>query len=324
MSALRVTIRRSKHTKNFTVIANSTLNDERLKLNEQGALDRLLSLPDDWEIHPKDLMKRWGIGKGSLYGIISSLRKTGYMERLVERDADGRVSKYVYIVYDTPQTDLQEAAKQEPVEQEPAKHRVRNARKRPLPGLQEPAQQEPDKRDAYKEQRVTKNREITKNTSTGTGVGTDRDDGLLEISSEGLSAVPVKRRRPGRAKSKAVTESSSETSKRRSSTSSSVTTSKRRSRSIAPPPITIDQGERSSRWDDNFFECDICPESPCREPEHQKTVKPVKVEMEEKKPAQKRGSRKPSEQTADGAIDSIVAKIESEQLPVAAFMKGVA
>ncbi len=85
-----MTIFRVAKTENFTVLLNDTLRDSRLSLEAIGLLVRLLSRPQDWQVHFEALRRESQIGRDKLRRILRELGKAGYLIRKrIHRD-DGR------------------------------------------------------------------------------------------------------------------------------------------------------------------------------------------------------------------------------------------
>lgn len=96
-------IRRSKPERDFSIIPNSTLQDETLSWQARGMLCYLLSMPVDWVINVKDLAKRSSKnGRDAAQKILNELIETGYVLREQVRDK-GRFVGYNYVVYDLKQ-----------------------------------------------------------------------------------------------------------------------------------------------------------------------------------------------------------------------------
>lgn len=101
------TIFRGKRTRGYTPVSNAVINDDRLALDELGALLKLLSLPANWQMHPGQLRKVWGVGRDRYYRIVDALRAAGYVKRgEMLRGTEQNAGSFVaieYLVYDEPQ-----------------------------------------------------------------------------------------------------------------------------------------------------------------------------------------------------------------------------
>lgn len=90
---------RRKYTANFTTIGNALFNDERLAADELGILAYLRSKPEDWEVKPIQLRKRFGLGRDSMRRIMRSAIKLGWVVARVTRLSNGTIS-VIYEVRD--------------------------------------------------------------------------------------------------------------------------------------------------------------------------------------------------------------------------------
>lgn len=103
-------IRSASPARNFTVIRNEVLNDERLSLAAVGLLCWLIARHDGWQVSVKGLMALWKgsgreIGRDALNGLLRELVEAGYVVRQQSRSESGRMAEMDYVVFDTPQTD---------------------------------------------------------------------------------------------------------------------------------------------------------------------------------------------------------------------------
>lgn len=98
---------RRKHTANFTTIGNALFNDERLEADVVGVLAYLLSRPNDWQVKPVQLRKRFRLGRDSMRRIIRAAIRFGWVVARVTRLSNGTVS-VIYEVRDEPGPELSE------------------------------------------------------------------------------------------------------------------------------------------------------------------------------------------------------------------------
>lgn len=99
-----MSIIRRKVNRNFTIVPNEPVNDERLSFDALGLLTYLLSRPDDWTVKPDQLRARGGNGRDKIRTVVNCLIEAGYIVRRKVRDR--HTKKYVadeYLVYDEPQ-----------------------------------------------------------------------------------------------------------------------------------------------------------------------------------------------------------------------------
>lgn len=83
-------------SKDFTVIHNDFLRDERLGLEEIGMLTKLMSLPEDWNFSIKGLAKILASGERKVSTALNKLMELGYFRRIRLTDKNGRVTDWLY------------------------------------------------------------------------------------------------------------------------------------------------------------------------------------------------------------------------------------
>lgn len=86
----------------YTSISNTPLRDRSLALDAVGFLACIMSLPEDWDFNRAWARKRFDIGREKLDRIIKDLTAAGYIRRMQEREADGRMGASIYIFTDEP------------------------------------------------------------------------------------------------------------------------------------------------------------------------------------------------------------------------------
>jgi hypothetical protein len=96
MSIIRV-----KHSRNFTIIDNAVIRDNRLSLRARGLHHLLLSYPHDWEISIEWLLTQCTEGRNAIYTALAELEESGYLRRYFSRDR-GRFAKIEYEIYEHP------------------------------------------------------------------------------------------------------------------------------------------------------------------------------------------------------------------------------
>jgi hypothetical protein len=89
--------------KNFTMVSNEILNDNRLSWKAKGILSYLLSKPDGWEAQIEDLYKKASDGYSSLRSGIDDLILCGYMElKNVYNEKEGKFTGRYYEFNEVP------------------------------------------------------------------------------------------------------------------------------------------------------------------------------------------------------------------------------
>lgn len=102
VNKLSVTIQRGKHDKEhpYVMISKKMLRDPGLSAKSKGVLCYLLSLPDTWQAHPKQVAKSMGMGKDQIYSSLKELIKTGYATKKEIRKEKGRFGSILYEFYE--------------------------------------------------------------------------------------------------------------------------------------------------------------------------------------------------------------------------------
>ena len=94
------TIRVEKR-KDFTVLSNACLDDERLSLRAVGLLNYMLRQPDDWNFTLEWLAGKHKDGLCAIRSAMEELEAAGYVTRGQSREG-GKFSKNEYIVRESP------------------------------------------------------------------------------------------------------------------------------------------------------------------------------------------------------------------------------
>lgn len=95
-----MSIRKSRHTSNFTVLPNIIFEQE-LTLEAIGLLGCLLKLPHDWVIQKSHLHIQLKVGREKLDRVFKELQDKGFILTIKEYDKNGKFT-YNHIVYDIP------------------------------------------------------------------------------------------------------------------------------------------------------------------------------------------------------------------------------
>lgn len=95
-----------KHSsfENSVIVPNATAQDGALSWAARGLLLYMLSLPSNWRLNEPDLLGRSPKGRDHLRSTLRELEASGYLQRVQERDGQGRVSRSNWHVWDRPQT----------------------------------------------------------------------------------------------------------------------------------------------------------------------------------------------------------------------------
>ena len=93
---------RTRKDRNYTMLDNTFLRDERLSAGAKGVFAYLLFLPEDWVIYQSELANHFSNGRDSIRNIISELEKFGYIIKEKVRANNGTFGGYSYKIIETP------------------------------------------------------------------------------------------------------------------------------------------------------------------------------------------------------------------------------
>ena len=99
MSVIRV----QKRENPYVTIDKTCLNDPTLSWKAKGLHTFLVSLPEDWNIYVKDLIKRSLEGRDAVLATFRELEKAGYLHREIRRKSNGQSMGTDYTVFEIPQ-----------------------------------------------------------------------------------------------------------------------------------------------------------------------------------------------------------------------------
>ena len=104
---------RVEKSKDFSIVSNAVLRDKRLSLRTRGLLVFCLSLSDTWEYSIKGLAAATGESEGKIGNCLKELEATGYLTRTRIRDKKGRMMSVDYTLWESPQTNENNATTEE-------------------------------------------------------------------------------------------------------------------------------------------------------------------------------------------------------------------
>ncbi len=81
----------------YAMIPNSLFVDQRISNDTKTMIGYLMSRPESWKLHYKDIMKKCGVGRNKAYKMINEAIAAGYIERHQIR-VSGLFSKAEYIL----------------------------------------------------------------------------------------------------------------------------------------------------------------------------------------------------------------------------------
>ena len=94
---------RIERTRDYTVMSNHHLRNEKLSLKAKGLLSMMLSLPEDWNYTTRGLAKICKEGVDAIGSALRELETAGYIVRHQLRDKSWRISDTEYVIYEQPQ-----------------------------------------------------------------------------------------------------------------------------------------------------------------------------------------------------------------------------
>jgi len=94
---------RTKKDRNYTVIDNTFLRDDRLSAQAKGVFAYILYLPEDWCIYQNELVNHFSNGRDALRSAIKELEEFGYISKEHKKDEKtGRFTHWQYTVNEIP------------------------------------------------------------------------------------------------------------------------------------------------------------------------------------------------------------------------------
>lgn len=96
-----MSVPRAAKDRNYAVMTNYHLQDEKLSLQAKGLLSYMLSLPEDWDHTMAGLSSKNKIGVKGIRTILHELEEAGYLERERHRGDNGHF-EYEYNIFEKP------------------------------------------------------------------------------------------------------------------------------------------------------------------------------------------------------------------------------
>ena len=94
---------RIERTRDYTVMSNHHLRNEKLSLKAKGTAFHDAVLAEDWNYTTRGLAKICKEGVDASVGALRELETAGYIVRHQMRDRQGRISDTEYVIYEQPQ-----------------------------------------------------------------------------------------------------------------------------------------------------------------------------------------------------------------------------
>ncbi|MEG0450927.1 MAG: DnaD domain protein [Lysinibacillus sp.] len=104
---------RVEKNKDYTIINNTSIRDERLSWKAKAIHVFMLSKPDNWEFYNEEMMKWATDGKASFNSGLKELKDLGYVKKVRRNNPDGTFD-WVTIVYEVPQPCTEKRPMDEP------------------------------------------------------------------------------------------------------------------------------------------------------------------------------------------------------------------
>lgn len=111
------------YDKNYTVLDNTILRDNRLSLQAWGLFTYCWSMPDDWVFYEDELLKHFTNGKGSMQTARDELEKFGYLKRKRNRNSKGQFTDPDWLLIPEPTSNfpmLDKPKQDKPKQEKPA------------------------------------------------------------------------------------------------------------------------------------------------------------------------------------------------------------
>ena len=96
---------RVEKNKNYSVVNNTGLRDERLSWKAKGILAYILTLPDDWVFYREELATHAKDGLDSLRSGMKELKEHGYLQRIPIRNDNNKIVSWETVIHEVPQVE---------------------------------------------------------------------------------------------------------------------------------------------------------------------------------------------------------------------------
>jgi len=90
---------KAKHKSDFFQMKNEPVQDSSLSWAAKGLLAYLISLPENWEVHLRDLFERSADRRKPTEAAMNELIKAGYVKK---EQGENKRRNTKYTVYETP------------------------------------------------------------------------------------------------------------------------------------------------------------------------------------------------------------------------------
>ncbi len=90
--------------RNFTILPNELLQDQRLSCRDRGLLVWMLSKPQDWNFSKNGIQAELLLdGEYSIQAGVKKLQAVGYLQIERKRQEKGKLAEVIWTVFDSPQ-----------------------------------------------------------------------------------------------------------------------------------------------------------------------------------------------------------------------------
>ena len=110
---------RIEKTANYTVISNYPLRDSRLSLKACALLCKMLCNTDTWDYSITGMAAMCKDGKSAVSSAMKELEQYGYLVRKQHRNEKGQIVDTDYIIYESPELNVEYMQKQAEISAEP-------------------------------------------------------------------------------------------------------------------------------------------------------------------------------------------------------------
>ena len=120
----------------YVMLNKGFFEDPFISLKSKGLLGYLLSKPDNWIVYRSEILKHCTDGIDSLKAAIKELKQAGYMKIEPERNENGKIVRWLTVVFEVPQSTLKSVPKLPEAENPPlAKNRKKPEVENPQVGF---------------------------------------------------------------------------------------------------------------------------------------------------------------------------------------------
>lgn len=94
--------RSNRPNRQYAAIPNAAMRDDSLSIEARGLLALMMTYADEWVFQVRHLQKVCACGRDRLQKMLRELKQAGYVQRVPNRSADGKVSGSTWVINDEP------------------------------------------------------------------------------------------------------------------------------------------------------------------------------------------------------------------------------